>query len=191
MIVFFMILQNPMSGKNLVLQWRPKMLSDNALEGINLYIWFFAWRQSSKKGSFGWVWPVLSLVQLDFRNFWSSVCLEKIQQFIDFCREIVSNGRQHPGQALLGGCGQLCLLSSQIVGFFDHQYLWNESSDILVFCMELVIKGMQHLRLTIFSVVSCASHSIRLQEYLIISISTMSQPIYLIFCMKIIIKGTI
>ena len=71
---------------------------------------------------------------------------------------------QHPGRALLGERGQLCLLSNQIVGFFDHQYLWKESSDILVFCMELVIKGRQHLRLTILGVASCASHSIRLQD---------------------------
>ena len=98
MTVFFMILQNPMSGKNLVLQWWPKMLSNNqiavSVEGTNQYLWFFTWRWSSKKGSFGWVWPVLSLVQLeDFRNFWSSICLEEIQQSKDFCREIVSNGR--------------------------------------------------------------------------------------------------
>ena len=32
------------------------------------------------------------------------------------------------------------------------------------FCMELVIKGRQHLRLTILGVASCASHSIRLQD---------------------------
>ena len=25
--------------------------------------------------------------------------------------------------------------SNQIVGFYDHQYLWKESSEILVFCM--------------------------------------------------------
>ena len=97
MTVFFMILENPMSGKNLVLQWWPKMLSDNqiavSLEGINRYLWFFTWRWSSKKGSFGWVSLVLSLVQLDFRTFWSSICLEEIQQSIDFCREIVSYGR--------------------------------------------------------------------------------------------------
>ena len=32
-------------------------------------------------------------------------------------------------------------------GFFDHQYFWKESSDILFFCMELVIKRRQHLGL--------------------------------------------
>ena len=32
---------------------------------------------------------------------------------------------------LLVGCGQVCLSSSQSAGFFDDQYLWKESSDIL------------------------------------------------------------
>ena len=42
-------------------------------------------------------------------------------------------------------CGQLCLSFNPIVGSFDHQYLMKESSEILVFGMELVIKGRQNL----------------------------------------------
>ena len=41
---------------------------------------------------------------------------------------------------LLIGHGQLCLSPYQIAEFFDHQFLWKESSDILLFCMDLVIK---------------------------------------------------
>ena len=33
--------------------------------------------------------------------------------------------------------GHSSFLSSHIPGFFDHQYLWKESIDILVFSMEL------------------------------------------------------
>ena len=32
----------------------------------------------------------------------------------------------------LVGYGQLCLSSDQIARFFDHQYIWKESRDILV-----------------------------------------------------------
>ena len=48
------------------------------------------------------------------------------------------------------GCDQLCLLPNQITESFDHfdyQYLWKESIDILTFCIEIVIKGRQHVRL--------------------------------------------
>ena len=31
------------------------------------------------------------------------------------------------------GCGQLCFLSSQITGIFDHQYVWQKSRNLLDF----------------------------------------------------------
>ena len=46
--------------------------------------------------------------------------------------------------------------------FFDHQFLWKESIDVLVFCMEIVIKESCHFW---FGVVRCASHPIRLQDF--------------------------
>ena len=49
------------------------------------------------------------------------------------------------------GCDQLCLLPNQITESFDHfdyQYLWKGSIDILTFCIEIVIKGRQHVRLS-------------------------------------------
>ena len=49
------------------------------------------------------------------------------------------------------GCDQLCLLPNQItesLDHFDYQYLWKESIDILTFCIEIVIKGRQHVRLS-------------------------------------------
>ena len=83
--------------------------------------------------------------------------------------------RQHLRLLPLRGCGQLCLFSNQIAGLFDHQYLSKESSDILVFCMVLVIKGRQDYWL---GVVSCVSHPIILDDSLIINISEKSQIIY-------------
>ena len=32
---------------------------------------------------------------------------------------------------ILAGFGQVCPLSNQIAKFFDHEYLWKESIDIL------------------------------------------------------------
>ena len=64
-----------------------------------------------------------------------------------FCLEIIIKGRQDLRLLLLVGCGQLCLSSSQITGFFDHCYILKQSSYIIVFYMELVIKQRQNSRL--------------------------------------------
>ena len=38
-------------------------------------------------------------------------------------------------------CGQLLLSPNQVVGFFDYQYLWKESSELnFFFGMEIIIK---------------------------------------------------
>ena len=72
---------------------------------------------------------------------------------------------------------QLCskmLSTSQITGIFDHQYIWKESSYILVFYMKLLVKWRKHLRHHIWMVVaSCAACSIRLL-YFLFSISGMN-----------------
>lgn len=39
----------------------------------------------------------------------------------------------------MAGCGQVFLLSNQIVGLFDPQYIWKES----------IINGREHLRLPV------------------------------------------
>ena len=41
--------------------------------------------------------------------------------------------REHLRLPFLPGCGQLCLLTNQTAGFFNHQYLRKESIVILVF----------------------------------------------------------
>ena len=64
-----------------------------------------------------------------------------------FCLEIIIKGRQDLRLILLVECGQLCLSSSQITGFFDHCYILKQSSYIVVFYMELVIKQRQNSRL--------------------------------------------
>lgn len=61
-----------------------------------------------------------------------------------FCMEMIIKGRQHVRLPFLVGCDQMYLLLNQISVFFNHQDLWKELIDILVF---LVIKGSQHLRL--------------------------------------------
>ena len=57
------------------------------------------------------------------------------------CMESVIKGRYHLRLVLLVRFGQLSISSNEIVGFFDHQFFWKEAIDILVFCMDLVIKG--------------------------------------------------
>ena len=51
-----------------------------------------------------------------------SIC-GKNQVIFVFCMKIDTKGRYHLRVPLLVRCGQLCLLSSQIAGLFDHQYL--------------------------------------------------------------------
>ena len=75
------------------------------------------------------------------------ISLEKFQPSLRFCPWRWRS--QHLRLPILVGCGQFCLLSNQIAGFFDRQYLWKESSDPN-FCMAIVIKGRQHLRLLLF-----------------------------------------
>ena len=50
-----------------------------------------------------------------------------------FGLEIAISGREDLRLPLLSTCGQLSLLSNLIAGFFDHQYLCNESIDTLDF----------------------------------------------------------
>ena len=55
--------------------------------------------------------------------------------------ELVIKGKKHPRLPLLAGCGHLSFLFNQIVGFYDHQFLWKDSSDILV-----NLHGVSHQR---------------------------------------------
>ena len=100
----------------------------------------------SGKTLFFQLWPkVFSTNQLllffDHPSLWK----EQITQI--FHMEIIIKRMQDLSLLLLVECGQLCLLSNQIAGFFDHQYLRKESIDILVFCIEIFIKESQHPRL--------------------------------------------
>ena len=93
------LFKNSMSFKNLVLQLWPKMLS------IKQIAWFsdcqYLWKEStdlmyflhedyhqrkvtSETTTFGWVWPVVLLLQSDCRIFWSSVFLEGINRYVRF-----------------------------------------------------------------------------------------------------------
>lgn len=47
--------------------------------------------------------------------------------------KIIIMGRGDLQVPVLVGCGQICLLFNQISGFFDQQYIWNKSIDVLVF----------------------------------------------------------
>ena len=80
------------------------------------------------------------------------------------------------------GCGQSCVLSNQIVGFFDNQYLWKESSDLSFF-----LHGNHQLKVgpetTIFWLVvaCCISDQIRLKDSLISNKTEKNQLISLFF----------
>ena len=54
-----------------------------------------------------------------------------------FYMEIIIKGRQHLRLLLLVGCELLCLLPNQAIRSFDHQCLWKESIDILVFLLRV------------------------------------------------------
>ena len=47
--------------------------------------------------------------------------------------EVHHQGNIVPQTTVLIGYGELCLLSNQISGFFDHQCLWKESINLLDF----------------------------------------------------------
>ena len=63
-----------------------------------------------------------------------------------FCMEITIKRRKDLRLPLLVGCDQLCLSSSQIVEFFDHQCTWKKSIDTLFFYMEIAITRRKDLR---------------------------------------------
>ena len=70
------------------------------------------------------------------------IILEEILQPLRFfCMKIAIKCRWHLELPLLVGYDQLCLLSNQIAGVFDHQYLWKESIAILVFLHGVIHQG--------------------------------------------------
>ena len=94
------------------------------------------------------------------------------------------------GTATFGWVGPFNPLVQSDCRIGYHQFLWKESIDILVFCMQLFTKGKQHLNyhfwLGVSSYVSC---SIRLSCSLISQITGQNQWMSLIFFMELIIKG--
>ena len=130
------------------------------------------------------MWPVLSFVQSDCRIFCSPRSLERIMWCVSFfCMEFIIKCRYHLRLLLLVECGQLCHLPSQIAGFFDHQYLWKESVDILVSLHGVSHKGkVAPITCHLFGlgVVSCG-HLIILQDCLISNISGENQLVSLFF----------
>ena len=74
-----------------------------------------------------------ALNELDCSILWSSVYLEGINQYLRFLQ-----GDSHQGK-LGSETTTYVSTSNQITGFFDHQFLCEKASDILVF-LQLVIK---------------------------------------------------
>ena len=86
---------------------------------------------TSKTTTFGWVWLGVSFVQSDCRIISSSISKESI----DVLDILHGDGHQEKvvfETITLVRCGQVCLLSNLIEGFFNHQYLWMESIDIKI-----------------------------------------------------------
>ena len=104
--------------------------------------------------------------------------------------EITIKGRKDLRLPVLVGCCQLCLLSSQIAGFFDHQYLWKESMNT----KDFFLGGNQQWKEGwgyhfCLGLANCVYHSNRLQNSLIINISAWNQLILYFFYLEITIKG--
>ena len=93
--------------------------------------------------------------------------------------ELVIKGRQYPMLPLLVGCGQVCLPSKQIAGFFDQRYLWEESNNILTFSAWIYSSRKGSMQDYNLSEARCASVPVRFQGSLIISISGKNQLIHL------------
>ena len=82
------------------------------------------------------MWSVVALLQSDCMILWSSISLGRIAHshwfFVDGDSHQVKVACDRPSWLSVASC--LCLWSNQIARFFDHQYLWKESSDIC-FCI--------------------------------------------------------
>ena len=123
---------------------------------------------ASETNTFGWVWPVEPLLQSDCKILWSSISDRSQKVSLIFLHGVSYQGELESDSITLVAFGQKCLVSNQIVGFFD-QYIWKESIVILYFFhMRIIIKGIIHFWL---DVISCASRPIRLQDSLINKIS--------------------
>ena len=97
----------------------------------------------------GLIWPGVSLVQSDLKILWSAVSLKQINWYLSFSyMELVIKGSMR--DLLLFGCGQLGFRSSQIAGFFDHQFLWKNAIVILIFLHEVTHQGEVAPKTTIF-----------------------------------------
>ena len=58
-----------------------------------------------------------------------------------FCMEIIIKEKQHLRLTLLVECGQLCLSSNQIAGFFDINISGRNPAISSIFCKAIVILG--------------------------------------------------
>ena len=108
------------------------------LEGIKWFLDFLCGDNhlrnvASETVTFGWMWPVLPLGQSDCRILWASISLEESNYSHIFCLDIIVKKRYLLRLSIFVGCDQLHFRAHQIVGFFDHQYLWKDSSIILIF----------------------------------------------------------
>ena len=149
-----------MSGENLILQLWSKMLSTNISEMSQSFSQIFCMKIIMKESQ--------HFMRLSLWVGCDQFCLLSNQivgcfdhQF--FWKELIDllhfyNGDSHQGKVapetavlLFVGCGQVCILCNQTVGFFEHQYFQQEFSQYLKsFWMEIIIKGRWHLRLLLF-----------------------------------------
>ena len=78
-------------------------------------------KMSSEATAFGRVWPLLYLIQSDCTILCPSISLVRVSD--DFFYGDSHQGKEHARLPLLVGCDQFCVLSIQIAGLLDHQYL--------------------------------------------------------------------
>ena len=94
----------------------------------------------------------------------------------------------HKTKPVLVRCGQFCLPSNQIAGFFDHQYLLEKSSGLSFFAWRWSSRQGSTWDDLLLVVPSYFSHTIRVADSLINCKTRKNQLMCLSFCMKIIIK---
>ena len=134
-VLFSMILQNPISGKHLVLSYGL-----NCSQSIRFkfsLILNISRRNHSISQNF--CMEIIIKEKKHLYHFWLGMtnCTSqpsRLQDYViinisgrnqsisqNFCIVIIIKESQHLGLQILVWCGQLCLLFNQTAGFFDHQ----------------------------------------------------------------------
>ena len=90
--------------------------------------------------TFGWVLPVVLLIQSNCMILWLSIFLERVNGHLGVLHGLAMKRRLYVRLILLAGFSQLWLWSYWIAAFFDGQYFRKETG-----VFEIIIKRRWHL----------------------------------------------